>query len=73
VLFRFLLYVLFFYILWRVLRGVLKIVSGPSTGQRPAPKPRRPGDLSDVEEADFEDITPPPDKNSDSSTTTSST
>ncbi len=68
-LFRFLLYVLFFYILWRVLRGLILIVSGPSTGKRPAPKPRRHGDFSHVEEADFEDITPPRDKNSDPSTT----
>lgn len=71
-LFRFLLYVLFFYILWRVISGLITAGSGRPPVSRTRPKPRPPGDFSNVEEADFEDVTPPRDKKNDSTTTSSS-
>ena len=69
--FRFIAYFLLFYVLWRVVNVVIHGFVGPTAKPR-ATAPRSDGrDFSHVQEAEFEDITPPREKNDTSSTSPS--
>jgi len=69
---RFVLYLVFFYVVWRIVFGVFHVLVGPSGSHRPVGQRRHARDFSDVQEADFEDITPPKDEKNNPTSTSSS-
>jgi len=49
------------YLFWRILRSAVHVViKRPHTGGTTGPKPHKP-DFSDVQDTDYEDVTPPRD------------
>ena len=57
---RLLIYVLVAYFVYRILRSILLPAPRTKSVRRPASPRRHASDFSDVQEADFEDLTPPP-------------
>ncbi len=57
---RLLIYFLIAWVVYRVLRSILLPAPRAKSVRRPASRRRHASDFSDVQEADFEDLTPPP-------------
>ncbi len=57
---RLLIYFLIAYFVYRMLRSILLPASRPRTVRRPGAPRRHAANFSDVQEAEYEDLTPPP-------------
>ncbi len=57
---RLLIYFLIAYFVYRMLRSLLLPAPRAKAARRPAAPRRHAADFSDVQEAEFEDLTPPP-------------
>jgi hypothetical protein len=55
--FRFLVYALFVYIVWRIVQTAMRVSGRRRRNDHPSPP-----DFKDIRDADFEDLTPPKDK-----------